>query len=226
VERPAIGARAAGAASLDGDASLGRVPPCPADDIASSVFAGRVAIWGVVVPLAALVVAWGAILVRGDEDAALAFGARWGTVFAWWLGGIVAALVVCRIVLHVLLARRRRAWLEVFHRLLTEERGRRSAHDSTEPRPALTLLEVIVAIFTALVILSVAAPAAGSPGEADFFLCGPPTVVIGIASILTSVALLRGAEHAQACRKRFDKWKARRASRREARTAAGAEEAR
>jgi len=189
------------------------------DDLARGIFAGRVAIWGVVVPLAALVVAWYAILVRGDEDAALAFGARWGTVFAWWLGGIVAALVVRRTVSHALLARRRRARRAASHRLLTEELGRSSAHGSTESRPALALLEVIVAIFTALAILSAAAPVVGSPHEADLLLYGPPTVVIGIASILTSVALLRGAEHTQACRKRFDRWKAQREVNREARAA-------
>jgi len=196
-----------------------------AGDIARGLFTGRVAIWGAVVPLGCLVFAWCAMLIWGNEDMALAFGARWGNLFAWWLGGIIAALVGRRIASHLLQSRRHDARRGALHRMLAEDRPHRPAEIPLEPRPALTLLEVIVAIVTAIMVLSIAAPAAGMPGEADFFLYGPPSAVVAMAAILTSTVLLRGAERSQVCRKRFDKWKALRESRREARSAAGTEDA-
>ena len=194
-----------------------------ADDLARGLFTGRVAIWAAAVPLGALVSAWCSMLIWGSEDMALAFGARWGTVFAWWLGGIIAALLGHRIASHLLASRRRDARRHAFHRMLAKNRPHRPAAIPREPRPALTLLEVIVAAFTGIMILALAAPAAGMPGEKDFFIFGPPSAVAGMAAILTSTALLRGAEHSQACRKRFEKWKTLRESRREARAAAGTE---
>ncbi len=209
-------ARAPEGASAEGRSILGRLPARLAENLARGVFAGRVAIWGVVVPLAGLVVAWSTILVFGDEDEALALGARWGTVFAWWLGGIIVAILGRRIVEHSLLAGRRLARREDFHRLLTEEYGRQPMRRTPEARPALTLVEVIISILTALMILSLAAPAAGMPGEEDFLLFGAPAVILGVVGLLVAAVCRRQSERESACRKRFDRWKTRREVRREA----------
>ena len=203
-------ARAPEGASAEGRSILGRLPARLAENLARGVFAGRVAIWGVVVPLAGLVVAWSTILVTGDEDAALAFGAQWGTVFAWWLGGIVAAILGRRIVEHSLLAGRRRARREDFHRLLAEEYGRPPMRRDPEARPALTLVKVIVEILVALMILSLSVPGAGMPGEEEFLLLGFPAAVLGAVGFLVAAVYRRRSERESACRKRFDRWKTRR----------------
>ncbi len=204
-----VPARPREGALADECSMLDRSRAWPVNELARGVYAGRVAIWGVVVPLAALVIMWCAILIGGDEDAALAFGARWGTVFAWWLGGTIAVFLSRRITSHSRLARRRRARREQFHRLLTEEYGRPSVGRSPQTRPALTLAEVIVAIMIALMILSLATPSAGSPSEEEFLLVGLSCIALGAVGLLVAVAFRRRAERENACQERLDKWKTR-----------------
>ncbi|MHC4249066.1 MAG: hypothetical protein ACYS9X_08060 [Planctomycetota bacterium] len=192
-------------------------PPSPrlSDDLARGIFTGRVAIWGVAVPLAALVVAWCAILVQGDEDAALASGARWGTVFAWWLGGIVAALVVRRIASHALLARRRRARREAFHRLVCEETSLPPARrQPSGPGPARRLAEVMLGLWVWVMLVALASPVAdGHANEAQAVILQLYAGVALFVAFYAVATLKRSARRAETRQAGFGKWKARREAR-------------
>ncbi len=183
-----------------------------ADSLARGIFTGRVAIWGVALPLAALVVAWCAILITGDEDAAVAFGGRWGEWYALWLFGFVIAVAARGLVPVLLLARRRRRRIADIHASLARALGRKQTRPEKRPNPLAT---AAVAVIVSAIILSLAAPAVNGCTRAplwDFF---------GLCLFIAGVALCaKHVDHATKgakARERFDEWKSRRASRREAR---------
>jgi len=179
------------------------------NDLARGIFTGRVAIWGVAVPLAALVVAWCRILIMGDEDAALEFGGRWGEWYALWVFGLVVALVARNAIPAALAERRRRRRIADVHASLARALGRKPTRPEKKPNPLATADLAVVVI---AMILALAAPAVTCGGRTplwDFF-----GVSLGVAGMALGVKKFGDTVKAEEERQRFCRWKARREARR------------